>query len=90
VMVIGSGLGLLSGGWWEHHFEERVGTYVVEVGDVRAFQDAVRGDSDQRIGFGLVGTVTAEPILRVGVTVTPGFELSVDELTRAWRATLDW
>jgi phosphoribosylformylglycinamidine synthase len=55
-------------------FEERPGQYLVEVRDGKSFD-----------GLARVGTVQQAPILK-----TAGDEISLAELTRAWRGTLDW
>jgi phosphoribosylformylglycinamidine synthase len=55
-------------------FEERPGQYLVEVNDSTAFEGWLR-----------VGTVQLEPVFKMS-----GGEISVAELTEAWRGTLDW
>jgi phosphoribosylformylglycinamidine synthase II len=73
-MCIASGLGLSVEG--DLGFEERPGQYLVEVRDAKAFE----AFSDARIG-----TVQKSPVLKKS-----GAEISVVEMTAAWRGTLDW
>jgi phosphoribosylformylglycinamidine synthase len=55
-------------------FEERPGQYLVEVRDSKAFDGLLR-----------VGTVQQAPVVHKS-----GLEITVAELTKAWRGTLDW
>jgi phosphoribosylformylglycinamidine synthase len=55
-------------------FEERPGQYLVEARDGKTFE-----------GFLRVGTVLEAPVLKKS-----SVEISVAELTKAWRGTLDW
>jgi phosphoribosylformylglycinamidine (FGAM) synthase-like enzyme/phosphoribosylformylglycinamidine (FGAM) synthase PurS component len=55
-------------------FEERPGQYLVEALDGTMFEGSLR-----------VGTVQLEPVLK-----SSSIEISLVELTKAWRGTLDW
>src|SRR5439155_1633642 len=91
-MCIASGLGLIVG--QEHFmtdqaFDERPGRYLIELRDAEHV-DAVRSDFAgvaQVIDFGLV-----QHLRKLTVTSTRErvLEIGLDELTSAWRGTLDW
>jgi len=70
-------------------FEERPGCYLVETapGDRRSVekQIAVAGGR-----LTLFGVVEREPLFRMLRLDEDTIELSINELTRAWRGTLDW
>jgi phosphoribosylformylglycinamidine synthase len=76
-MCIASGKGAalkLSG----DEFAEPVAQYVLEVDAVPA------GSSD--VAFDVIGTVVSDATL----TLASGESIAIDDLTRAWRGTLDW
>jgi phosphoribosylformylglycinamidine synthase len=74
-MCIASGLGLIFDG--NLSFDERPGQYLVEASDAHAVE--------QLGALTRIGTVQQSPVLK-GMDV----EITVAELTKAWRGTLDW
>ncbi len=83
-MCIASGLGMECELW--RPFEEPLATYVVEVENREQFQDVVVDNMESLPSGGMFGTVTREPAFRFGKDLS----ISIDELSRAWRGTLDW
>ena len=83
-MCIASGLGmsLQQPGWgW---FEEKTGTYLLEVLPDQV--DAVAALARQQgCGFIRCGQVSDKPVLELA-----GQTVQVEEMTQAWRGTLDW
>ena len=94
-MCIAAGLGadLLSGSA-DAFFSEPVGQYIIEVDahDADAVVALIQGAG---VVAQAIGRTSPSPRLQVGRTV-PGLStqidatLSLDEMTRAWRGTLDW
>jgi phosphoribosylformylglycinamidine synthase len=91
-MCIASGLGLIVG---EAHFmtadafEERPGRYLVELNDLE-HADAFRGGFDSVadvLDFGLVQHLRKLTVTSASQRV---LEIGIDEMTAAWRGTLDW
>jgi phosphoribosylformylglycinamidine synthase len=87
-MCIASGLGLIVG---QEHFDftERPGRYLIELTDVEQ-REALAADFAgvaETIDFGLV-----QHLRKLTVTSTKErvLEIGLDEMTRAWRGTLDW
>jgi phosphoribosylformylglycinamidine synthase len=83
-MCIACGLGISlqepTWGW----FEENTGTYLLEVPPDQVDEIAVLA-RQHGCGFARCGQVIDKPNLELG-----GQTLSVQEMTRAWRGTLDW
>jgi phosphoribosylformylglycinamidine synthase len=94
-MCIGSGLGLaLEGGDPADMFDESPGRYLVEVHalGLESFQALL---ASAGASMRVLGSVNAAPILQVGRLMPDrstryDLHVSVDDLTRAWRGTLDW
>jgi phosphoribosylformylglycinamidine synthase subunit PurSL len=88
-MCIASGLGLIVGAdlfLTEAAFAERPGRYLVEVSDPTALRTAMDQTADV-IDVGLT-----QHLRKLTVTTTKDRveEISLEELTSAWRGTLDW
>ncbi|MDB5295479.1 MAG: purL 2 [Phycisphaerales bacterium] len=91
-MCIGSGLGLavaVGSANDPELFAERPGTYLVEVAPEH-FAAATAHFAARPVRFEPFGRVLAAPKLVVGEPTRVAAELSVDEMTAAWRGTLDW
>jgi phosphoribosylformylglycinamidine synthase len=91
-MCIGSGLGMavaVQSGNDPELFAERPGRYLVEV-TPEQFGRATEFFAGQPVRFDPFGRVLADPKLVVGEPARLAAELSVEEMTRAWRGTLDW
>jgi phosphoribosylformylglycinamidine synthase II len=93
-MAIASGSGLsLEIDPSESYFEEGNGAYVIEI-DMQG-EEMVRGWFEAR-GFEVtrLGRVTSEAAVEIGTTEKGSrkyqMHLRIDELTKAWRGTLDW
>jgi phosphoribosylformylglycinamidine synthase len=80
-MCIASGLGFAADGEPSDAFAEFPGQYVVEA---RAGVDPTKSFGGETMAAKL-GTVALEPILKL-----PGIQITVTDLTAAWRGTLDW
>jgi phosphoribosylformylglycinamidine synthase len=95
-MCIASGLGasLDSQGDGQSHFSESNGCYVVETHALGA--DALRNLIERAGGtWTALGRTSAQPVLEVGRLTTQRTQkvechASVEDLTKAWRGTLDW
>lgn len=93
-MAIASGMGLsLEVDAEGMYFEERNGAYLIEI-DVQG-EEEVKGFFE-RAGaeVRVLGRTTSEPAVEIGVTEKGSrkyqMHVGIDELTRAWRGTLDW
>ena len=87
-MCIASGLGMIVGEDLMS-FDEPLGSYLIELTDVEQ-QHAVRAAFDgvaDVIDFGLVQHFRKLTITTMRERVT---EIGIDEMTQAWRGTLDW
>ena len=88
-MCIGSGLGLLLEPDDRGFFDEPRGQYLVEFdGEDRDLAALERAAGDALVLHRL-GSITQSPELVLHLD-QEGVQVSVDELTRAWRGTLDW
>jgi phosphoribosylformylglycinamidine synthase subunit PurSL len=92
-MCIGSGLGMAV---LVHDakdaadvFGEAPGRYLVEVGRTQ-FAEALKYFESQDVSFKPYGRVLANPHLVVSEANAIVADVSVDEMTKAWRGTLDW
>jgi phosphoribosylformylglycinamidine synthase len=82
-MAIASGLGVeLKGIVEQALFDELQGTYILEIETEKERELIARGGLATYQG---IGTVTEEAKLSVG-----GEAIGVEEMTKAWRGTLDW
>ncbi len=91
-MCIGSNLGLavpVRGANSPALFAEFPGRYLVEVTKDR-FQQATEFFAGHPVSFEAFGRVLADPKLVVSEPTRVAAEVSVEEMTRAWRGTLDW
>jgi len=92
-MCIGSGLGLAVPVVSEPDaldlFRERPGHYLVEVAGGQ-FAAALSFFESQPVSFRPYGRVLAEPHLVISGANRIAHDIPVEELTRAWRGTLDW
>ncbi|HZN68905.1 MAG TPA: phosphoribosylformylglycinamidine synthase subunit PurS, partial [Tepidisphaeraceae bacterium] len=87
-MCIGSGLGLLLEPDDRSFFDEPVGQYLVEFeGDDAQFEAMVT--SSPALKFHRLGAVQHSPEIVLHLD-EEGVHATVDELTKAWRGTLDW
>jgi phosphoribosylformylglycinamidine synthase len=87
-MCIGSGLGLLLEPDDRGFFDEPVGQYLLEFeGDDAQFEAMVKGSPALR--FHRLGAVQHSPEIVLHLD-EEGVHVTVDELTKAWRGTLDW
>ncbi len=88
-MCIASGLGINAeaAGPLEELFGERTGAYVVEIapGDISAAREMLTAGS-----LTPMGEVRDSGTLRLHGKGTVYLELPVEEMTRAWRGTMDW
>ncbi|MBV8781349.1 MAG: phosphoribosylformylglycinamidine synthase, partial [Phycisphaerae bacterium] len=81
-MCIASGLGAtITASTVAHDFEERPGQYIVELRPV----PEIRRPDEPLVGVTALGHVHSKPQLTIGDA-----NWSLDELTAAWRGTLDW
>ncbi len=91
-MCIASGIGLIaSSALFEspEAFEERPGAYVAELkssGDLQAITRAFTGVA------GVVELGITQGLSKLSLTTEParGTEISIEDLTKTWRGTLDW
>ena len=92
-MCIGSGLGLdvpvVGDADAAGLFRERPGRYLVEVPEDR-FAEASALFERPDVSFRPFGRVTADPRLVLAGAARAVHDIPVDELTKAWRGTLDW
>jgi phosphoribosylformylglycinamidine synthase len=91
-MCIGSGLGLavpVRGANNPALFSELPGRYLVEVTKDQ-FQLATEFFAGKPVTFEAFGRVLAEPKLVISEMTRIAATISVEELARAWRGTLDW
>ena len=87
-MAIASGFGLnLNPDEQNGYFDEYPGGYVIEM-EHQNEQAAQRLFSRAGAELRVLGRVSASPALQIGKS--PDALVPVDELTRAWRGTLDW
>jgi phosphoribosylformylglycinamidine synthase len=87
-MCIASGLGLLLEPEHGLFFDEPRATYLAELASEDEADAAARA-AGGAVAFRRLGQVTASPELVLHLEDS-GVTASVDELTRAWRGTLDW
>ena len=73
----------------ENLFRERPATYVVEIAEDR-FAAASALFESRAVSFKPFGRVLAEPRLVLSEATRVAHDIPVDEMTRAWRGTLDW
>jgi len=85
-MCIASGLGLQFGKITGTGFEEHVGSYWVEIADSPAEKELNRLLAGVGVSIQMA-KVTAEPVLDFSEAQ---LSVSVEEMTKAWRGTLDW
>jgi phosphoribosylformylglycinamidine synthase len=87
-MCIASGFGLgLSGISPEAVFASGLGQYVVELrGSISDFEDIMNPAATVTV----LGTVIEDPQLKILTDRKDALSISIDEMTGAWRRTLDW
>ena len=91
-MCIASGIGFMASGERfsiDGVFSERPGQYLVELANAataESLRDAMKGSADVTA----IGTTTKVPIFTIQSAQQGGMEIGLDELTTAWRETLDW
>jgi phosphoribosylformylglycinamidine synthase subunit PurSL len=92
-MCIGSGLGLVvpvvGAPDAANLFRERPGRYLVEVPQAR-FAEATAFFEGQPVTFRPFGRVTGDGRLVISEATRIVHEIAVEQLTAAWRGTLDW
>jgi phosphoribosylformylglycinamidine synthase len=93
-MAIASGLGMKLDGMnlSNNPYSHNPGRYVVELkpSDVGGAERLLEGDLQSRVGFDLLGSIESRPALVLPTSFSTVEEISLDDLTRAWRGTLDW
>jgi hypothetical protein len=70
-------------------FRERPGRYLVEVPQAQ-FADATAFFEGQPVTFRPFGRVTGDGRLVISEATRIVHEIAVEQLTAAWRGTLDW
>jgi phosphoribosylformylglycinamidine synthase len=88
-MCIGSGLGLLLEPEDRKFFDEPRGQYLVEFEGDEQHLAALEQGAKGAITFHRLGPVTQSPELVLHLD-EEGVQVPVEDLTRAWRGTLDW
>jgi phosphoribosylformylglycinamidine synthase subunit PurSL len=88
-MCIAGGVGLIAGAelfLTDEAFAERPGRYLVETADSTALRQAVAVAADVTE----IGLTQESPKLTITGIKDGALEIGLDELTSAWRGTLDW
>ncbi|QOV91942.1 phosphoribosylformylglycinamidine synthase subunit PurS [Humisphaera borealis] len=91
-MCIGSGLGMavsVPSQGDPSLFAELPGRYLLEISKDR-FQHATEFFAKQAVALEAFGRVIAEPKLVISEPTAIAAELSIEQMTAAWRGTLDW
>jgi len=91
-MCIGSGIGLIVGAdlfLSDDVFTERPGRYLIELAEADGIE-SLRAKFASVAEVTEIGRTQQVPTLTITSTRDHGTEIRVDELTAAWRGTLDW